>query len=273
MMRACGLTSRPSSWPLRVIVVVADSPARQARLGDRAVRDVAHGPDVEAEEQVAHRGVAHDEGVHQLAPVDAELAAQPLELVVERPAEREAHLARHVAVVADAGHHVRPAEPLRVLEAHDREHRTGRQVHHLEHDGRGADVDGQPERRAERRRRCPCRRTPGSGHRPRSRQARSRPRRPPPGRAAPAGGDAGWRTRRPAPRGRRPPGRRAGRSGRGRSPPSSGARAGRCRCGSPPRTRGTCRHACTTPGPRPTAGRPRRTASGRGRAGAVRPRG
>ena len=90
---------------------------RQHRdLGDRLVRELADRPDVDAEEEVAHRAVGDDHRLVDLVPVDAVLAVEVAQLVVEGPAQGQQHRAREVLLVRDAGHDVAAAEALRVLE-------------------------------------------------------------------------------------------------------------------------------------------------------------
>ena len=83
-----------------------------------------------------------DRLVHLVA-VDAQRQVHVAQLVVEAAAERIAQLAGVVALVRDARHHVAAAEALRVLQRRRRRRPSRQQVDELEHDCRGADVDGQ----------------------------------------------------------------------------------------------------------------------------------
>ncbi len=121
------------------------------RLGHRAVRQPPDRPDVQPEGEVAHRGVADHQHVDEPPAVDAQLRAESLQLVVERTPEGLAQLAGELGLVRDPGHDVAAAEPLRVLDRGHREDGPGLEVHQLDHDRGGADVDRDAHRAAGRR--------------------------------------------------------------------------------------------------------------------------
>ena len=72
--RPCGWIRRPSSWARRSRLVDGGPPLRDRHLGNRAERRAAERRHVEAEEEVAHRGVADDHGLEDLVAVDAAAA-------------------------------------------------------------------------------------------------------------------------------------------------------------------------------------------------------
>ena len=255
--RARGLTSRPSSWARRMTMVRRGRALAHGRLGHGPVRDPADRPHVEPEDQVAHRGVAHDDGVHEPAAVDAQLRAEAPELVVERAPQRLAQLARELVVVRDAGHDVAAAEPLRVLERGDREDAPRLEVHELEHDGRRADVDRDADRaaRSRRPRSVAVVRRDSGRPRPRTAGSSSAGRRP----APPGASRIRSRRRRTAnSTSRSARSTRAWQASRNAGPrkdSSVGARrrAGRRPRAPPRRTRGSGRCACRRRARRPTA--------------------
>ena len=77
--------------------------------------------------------------------IDPRLGVDVAQLVVERPPERVAQLARPVALERDARHHVPAAEPLRVLHRTAGHGLAGQEVDELEHDRRRADIEREPE--------------------------------------------------------------------------------------------------------------------------------
>ncbi len=119
------------------------APGEHRDLGDRLVRELPDRRDVDAEVQVAHRAVGHDHGLVDLVAIDAVLAIQVAQLVVEGAAQGEAHRAREVRLVRDAGHDIAAAEPLWVLDGRAGQGVAGQEVDDLEDDRRGPDVDGQ----------------------------------------------------------------------------------------------------------------------------------
>ena len=117
--------------------------AQHGQLGDRLVGHLADGLDVQAEEEVTHRGVAHHHGLVDHVPVDTVLRVDRLELAVEGPSQRLAQGTRVVALVGDARHHVAATEALRVLEGTAGEGVAAGQIDDAEDHRRGAHVDGQ----------------------------------------------------------------------------------------------------------------------------------
>ena len=121
------------------------TPLEQRLLGHRLVGHLADGRDVEAEVEVAHRGVGHDHRLVDLVPIDAQLEVQVTKRVVEAAPERCPHRAGVVALVRDPRHDVAAAEALRVLERATRHRPPGEQVDEMERDRGRADVDREPE--------------------------------------------------------------------------------------------------------------------------------
>ena len=147
--RACGLTSSPSSCARRTTLVAFARPSRTAvsvtgRMGSG--RSAAR----RARRTGRAWWGAHDVRVHKAPSLDAQLRAQALQLVVERAPERKAQLARELVLVRDAGHDVRAAEALGVLQGCHGEDPTALEIHELDHDGRGADVERDADRAARR---------------------------------------------------------------------------------------------------------------------------
>lgn len=94
---------------------LADSGFAQRSKGRATER--AH---VETKEEIAHRGVAHHDGLADLVPIDAESQVDRLELTVQGAPQGPPQFARTLGVVPDAAHDIAAPEALRVLEGSDR---------------------------------------------------------------------------------------------------------------------------------------------------------
>ena len=210
----------------------------ERRLGGGAVGHDADRGHVEAEEEVAHGGVA---GHHELVDgrgVHGQGRDRAGQVAEERALQQPALL---LSVEADAGHDVRAPEALGVLERVGGHEASRLQVVQAQGHRGGADVEGQAVERARglaERLAVEEHEAAVAGDRGVEALRRARGGRPSPSRCAGCRAAGCGSARRPAPGARC--GRRGGSGPRGGSPAGPGATA--ARRPSPPRpgTRGTC---------------------------------
>src|ERR1041385_8537907 len=101
---------------------VADAGGRAPPGGHLQLRDgliwiLANGINVQPEKEIAHRRVAGDDEFKNGLWINRKLLDDVREVADERPLEQFPRLVR---VVMNPRHHIRPAEPSRVLERRER---------------------------------------------------------------------------------------------------------------------------------------------------------
>ena len=116
-------------------------------LGDRAVGALSNRVHVLAKEDVAHRGIAHDDDLVDRPRIDRKLLDRVGEIAGERPPEQ---LASVFGVVVDARHHVGSAESLRILERRVGHELAGLEVDQANDNRRRTEIHREPVDRAAR---------------------------------------------------------------------------------------------------------------------------